>query len=277
MWEYTDKVRKYFLDPKNAGEIKDADAIGEVGNISCGDALKLFIKVDKKSNIITDAKFKTFGCASAIASSSVLTELIIGKTIDEASKITNDDIADFLGGLPPEKMHCSVMGMEALQEAINNFKGIETVKEDVDGNVVCKCFGITDKKIFRVIKENNLKTVSEVTHFTKAGGACGLCKDDIKKIIDDYYSDFDEKPPKKKLTTVQKINLIQQTIENEIKPFLRVDGGDMELVDVVDNNVIIKLRGTCSNCVSANYTLKGLIEKKLKEIVDESLVVEEIK
>lgn len=277
MWEYTDKVRDYFLNPKNAGEIKDADAIGETGNISCGDALKLFIKVDKDTQIITDAKFKTFGCASAIASSSVLTELIIGKTIDEASKITNDDIAEFLGGLPPEKMHCSVMGMEALHEAIDNYKGIKTEKEEIEGKIICKCFGITDKKIERVIKENNLKTVDEVTHYTKAGGACGLCKDDIQKIIDDYYAKFEFTPPKKKLTNVQKINLIQATIENEIKPLLRVDGGDMELIDVVDNKVKIKLRGTCSNCISANYTLKGLIEKKLKELVDESIIVEEIK
>ena len=148
MWEYTKKVMEHFKDPHNVGEIENPDAVGEVGNIVCGDALKLTLRIDKDTQIITDAKFKTFGCASAIASSSVLTEIVKGKTVEEASKITNKDIADYLGGLPEEKMHCSVMGMEALERAIANYRG-EPVRKQMVGEekIICKCFSVTDKKI----------------------------------------------------------------------------------------------------------------------------------
>jgi NifU-like protein len=158
MWEYTEKVRDLFLHPKNVGEIERPDAVGEVGSIVCGDALKLYLKVDKESNKIIDARFQTFGCASAIASSTALTELIKGKTLDEALKVSNRDIAEYLGGLPREKMHCSVMGREALEDAIANYRG-EKPPEVEEGEIVCQCYGITDNKIRREIRESNLHTV----------------------------------------------------------------------------------------------------------------------
>ncbi|MBI5194822.1 MAG: Fe-S cluster assembly protein NifU, partial [Nitrospirae bacterium] len=182
MWEYTDKVRELFLHPKNIGEIKDADAVGEVGSIVCGDALKLFLKIDKDTGRITDAKFQTFGCASAIASSTALTELIKGKTVDEALKVTNQDIAEYLGGLPREKMHCSVMGREALEAAAADYKGAKLPKAE-EGELVCECFGVTDEKIRRAIIENNLKTAEDVTNFTKEGGGCGKCVPKIEEIL----------------------------------------------------------------------------------------------
>ena len=120
MWEYTDKVKEYYTNPKNVGELENPDAVGEAGSLVCGDMLKIFLQIDN-NGIITDAKFQTFGCGSAVASSSILTEMVIGKHIDEARKITNKQIVDALGGLPPEKMHCSVMGYEALEDALKSY------------------------------------------------------------------------------------------------------------------------------------------------------------
>ncbi len=274
MWDYTDKVREMFLNPKNIGEVENPDAVGDVGSIVCGDALRLTLKIDKESGRITDAKFQTFGCASAIASSSALTELIKGKTIEEAQKITNQDIADFLGGLPKEKMHCSVMGREALDAAIANFRGIPVVVEE-EGRVVCKCFNVTEEKIRKVAMENHLTTVDEITDFTKAGGGCGECQADIEEILRDIWSlKVPEKPAvPKKLTNLQKIALIQEIIEKEIRPALQGDGGDIDLIDIDGNKVLIALRGMCTGCVMSGVTLEG-IQAKLRELVSESIVVE---
>ena len=169
MWEYTDKLKEHFFNPRNVGEIEAPDGVGEVGSLACGDALKLTFKLDENGRI-KDAKFKTFGCASAIATSSVLTEMIKGLSVDEAAQITNRDIADYLGGLPEQKMHCSVMGREALEAAIENYRTGGRKKHELEGNVVCTCFGVTDREIDRVIRENNLTSVEEVTNYCKAGG-----------------------------------------------------------------------------------------------------------
>jgi NifU-like protein len=274
MWEYTEKVKDFFLKPKNVGEIKDADAVGEVGSIVCGDALKLYLKVDKETGKIIDAKFQTFGCASAIASSSALTELIKGKTVDEALEVSNQDIADFLGGLPEQKMHCSVMGREALEAAVANLRG-EAPPEHEEGNLVCKCFNVTEEKIRKVAMENHLTTVDEVTNFTKAGGGCGECVPNIEAILTDLWSlKPSAKPEKpKKLTNLHKIALIQEIIENEIRPGLQADNGDAELIDIEGSKVTIALRGMCTGCMMADVTIKG-IQEKLRELVSDDIVVE---
>ncbi len=282
MWDYTDKVRDHFFNPHNVGEIENPDGVGEVGSLACGDALKLTFKLDKEGRI-ADAKFKTFGCASAIASSSVLTELIKGKTLDEAMKVTNKDIADYLGGLPEQKMHCSVMGREALEAAIESYHGGTAVKHELEGHIVCTCFGVTDKEIERVIAENDLTTVEQVTNYCKAGGGCGGCRGEIEKIVERVQGQKvkEHKVPAsqkgKKLTNIQKIQLVQQTINEQVRPALRAHGGNIELVDVVGNKVIVAFRGMCAQCHLAEFTMQDVVEAKLREFVADDLYVEEDK
>ncbi len=274
MWEYTNKVKDHFLNPRNVGVIEDADGIGEVGSLACGDALTLYLKLDDNERI-KDAKFQTFGCASAIASSSALTEMIKGLSLAEAEKITNENIADFLGGLPKEKMHCSVMGRDALEKAVANYRG--EAEKKVEGEIVCECFGVTDLEIERAVRENSLKTIEDVTHYVKAGGGCESCHEKIQEIIDTSLGK--ERPAKKKvirLTNIQKIKLIEETLEREIKPALKKDGGDIELVDVDGNNVLVKLQGTCATCSASQITLKHYVESKLRELVTPELLVEEV-
>ena len=280
MWEYTDKVRDHFFNPRNVGEIENADGVGEVGSMACGDALKLTFKLDKKGRI-EDAKFKTFGCASAIASSSVLTELIKGKTLDEAMKVTNKDIADYLGGLPEQKMHCSVMGREALEAAVENYRTGGTKKHELEGRIVCTCFGVTDKEIERVIHENDLTTVEQVTNYCKAGGGCGGCRGEIEKIVQRVQGEkvkaMAAAAPQKghKLTNIQKIQLIQQTINEQVRPALRAHGGNIELIDVDGNKVVVAFRGMCAQCHLTEFTMKDVVETKLREFVSDDLFVEE--
>ncbi|HUV78836.1 MAG TPA: Fe-S cluster assembly protein NifU [Desulfobacterales bacterium] len=274
MWEYTNTVKDHFLNPRNVGVIEDADGIGEVGSLACGDALTLYLKLDENERI-KDAKFQTFGCASAIASSSALTEMIKGLSLAEAEKITNENIADFLGGLPKEKMHCSVMGRDALEKAVANYRG--EAEKKVEGEIVCECFGITDLEIERAVRENSLKTIEDVTHYVKAGGGCESCHEKIQEIIDTSLGK--ERPAKKKvirLTNIQKIKLIEETLAREIKPALKKDGGDIELVDVDGNNVLVKLQGTCATCSASQITLKHYVESKLREFVTPELLVEEV-
>ncbi|MCW5206919.1 Fe-S cluster assembly protein NifU [Desulfobulbus sp. F5] len=276
MWDYTDKVQEHFISPKNVGELEKPSGTGEVGSLACGDALKLTIQVDE-FGIITDAKFKTFGCASAIASSSVLTEIIKGMHVDEAAKLTNQQIADALGGLPKEKMHCSVMGREALEAAIADYRGV--MLPMAQGNVVCECFGVTDLEIIRAVRESNLRSVEDITNFTKAGGGCGKCEDKLRELLQQTVQAMSAekaaKPAAPRLTTLQKIKKIEDVIEREILPTLKKDGGGIELIDVDGDIVTVSLRGACSRCQSSQATLKEYVEKKLREQVAETLIVEE--
>ncbi|HAC63250.1 MAG TPA: Fe-S cluster assembly protein NifU [Cyanothece sp. UBA12306] len=291
MWEYTDKVMEFFYNPRNQGTITEkqegqAITTGEVGSIACGDALRLHLKIDEATQIILDARFQTFGCASAIASSSALTELLVGKTLDEALSLTNKEIAEFLGGLPEEKMHCSVMGQEALEAAIFNYRGIPLDNhEDDEGALVCRCFGVTDTRIRRIILENDLTTAEQVTNYVKAGGGCSSCLPDIDDILADIIQEKAtavvaatevaeaKLTPNKPLTNLQKITLIQQILEEEVKPALAQDGGDVELFDVEGNLVKVILQGACGSCASSTQTLKMGIEARLRDRISPELTV----
>ena len=277
MWEYTAKVKDHFLNPRNVGEIPKPDLDATVGNITCGDALRLMARLDKDKRIV-DAKFQTFGCASAIASSDALIELIKGKTLDEAAQVTNDDIAAYLGGLPEAKMHCSVMGMEALQKAIAQYRKQPFDLEE-EGKIVCKCFGVTDRLIEKVVREHNLHTVEEVTHFTKAGGGCRGCHREIEAIIAKVHGQPSPAPQAKApapMTNLQRINRIQEVLAAEVRPLLQADGGDVELVDVDSRRVQVAFRGHCAWCPVSDVTLKGHVQAKLRELVDPEIVVEDV-
>lgn len=272
MWDYTDKVIDHYKNPRNVGSIEDADAIGEAGSLSCGDMLKLYLKVNDKG-IITDAKFQTFGCGSAVASSSILTEMVIGKHIDEARKITNKEIVDALGGLPPEKMHCSVMGHEALEAAIANYYNEEiTIKDDED--IVCNCFHISKNFLINEIKNNELKTLDDVINYTKAGGACGRCQGKIKEILNSVNNTAEKKA--ETLTKTQKIIKINNIIEKYLSPELRKDGGDIELIDVEDNKIKVKLSGRCQMCNRSQITLTHFVEATLKEHISKDIEIVQV-
>ena len=282
MWNYSEKVVDHFLHPRNIGEIENPDGTGEVGSLACGDMLKFTFKLDDTGHIV-DAQFKTFGCASAIASSSALTEMVKGKTIDEAMEITNKDIAEFLGGLPEEKMHCSVMGREALEAAVADYRGEKNNVRELDGEITCKCFGVTEKEIRNVIKENNLKTLEEVTNYTKAGGSCGECHDNIRKILRgvnselDYKNDVVAQEPADGYTNLKRMHMVENVISERIRPALKQDGGDIELVDIDRNLVRVKLKGACATCPSSGLTMRRFIEKEIQKTVSGAMRVEEVK
>lgn len=275
MWEYTEKVSDHFRNPRNVGAVENPDGDGLAGSLACGDALRLTFKLDA-DKIIREAKFQTFGCASAIASSSALTEILIGKTVEEAEQITNKDIIDYLGDLPKQKVHCSVMGREALEAAIYNYRTGKTLDRKLDGEVVCHCFGATDKEIEKLAREQKLTTAEDVTNACKAGGGCGQCIPEIEKIIARVMGEEESKEGKPKLTQLQKIKLIEETIDRQVRPILRRDGGDLELHDVDGNCVYVKFLGACISCPVSSVTLKDVVESQLREAVSDDIVVEAV-
>lgn len=319
MWDYSEKVKEHFYNPKNAGAVVEANAIGDVGSMSCGDALRLSLRIDPATDVIEDAGFQTFGCGSAIASSSALTEIVKGMTVEQALKVSNQDIADYLDGLPPEKMHCSVMGREALRAAVANYRGEELDDDHEEGALICKCFAIDEVMVRDTIKANGLSSVEQVTNYTKAGGGCSSCHEGIERLLTEMMAErgevFIPAPTKAKkkngviikpaidmqreldktavaaqqaaavettvaakpaakpaaLTSVQRIRKIEEVLE-AIRPNLKRDHGDVELVEVDGKTVYVNMIGACSNCQMATSTIGG-IQQKLMEALGEFIKV----
>ena len=279
MWEYSEKVKDHFFQPRNAGPLPDANAVGEIGAIACGDALRLMLKVDTQTETILDARFQTFGCGSAIASSSALTEIIKGMTLDAALKVSNQDIADYLDGLPPEKMHCSVMGREALLAAVADYRGEALSEDHEEGELVCRCFGVHAALIEEVVTSNRLSTLDDVINYTKAGGGCTSCHEKIEEILDQIKKRRGQKlevipaeapapaaraPRFTEMTLAQRVMRVEAMIE-KVRPQLRADHGDVELIEIDGKTIYVKMMGACQGCSMEQATLGGIQQKLIEE------------
>lgn len=310
-WDYSEKTKQLFLDAvqgkpgTHLGEIENPDGVGEHGSIVCGDAIRFTFRVerhptDPRKDVIVEAKYLTFGCTSAIASSEALCAILEeGRyTPIEALKIDNAAIVRYLGGLPSQKIHCSVMGAEALQAAVFDWarrRGVDLRELGVDilpheqqeGRIVCKCFSLTEPYLKRKIRELNLRTIQDIINATKAGGACGSCHHGpggLQDLLDEVWgrSERTVPPPppppgaagdRTTLSPYQYAKRIEALIEEYIRPGLRKDGGDIEIVDIKDNLVYVHLKGACAGCVGAGMTLKMMIEQTLKDKLDERIRV----
>ena len=316
-WQYSEKTKKLFMDAVHGrpgthlGEIEDPDGFGEHGSIACGDALRFTFRVkrhptDPTRDAITEARYLTFGCTSAIAASEALCTLIEqgGYTPIEALKVRNQDIVDFLDGLPEQKIHCSVMGAEALEAAVFNWaqkRGVDFQKLGIDvhadeqeeGRIVCKCFSMSEPYLRRKIKELNLRTIPEITNAVKAGGACMSCHHvpgGLQDLLTEIWGESEspasmpilsgvETHPEAagegqtSLSPYQFAKGIERALDEYVRPMLAKDGGDVEIIDVKDQLVYCRLAGSCAGCASADQTLKMMIEKNLKDMVDERIRV----
>ncbi len=306
-WNYSEKTKQLFMDAvqgkpgSHLGEVDDPDGLGEHGSIACGDALRFTFKVqqhhcDPLQDVITEARYLTFGCTSAIAASEALCTIIEQGdfTPIKALEISNDDIVQFLEGLPDQKIHCSVMGAEALAAAVFNWAqkrgvdlealGVDILPEETEeGRLVCKCFGLTEPYLLRKIKELGLKSIAELTAATKAGGACMTCHHQpggLQDLLDQVWGSGAgaesavahapaEPAAPAVLSSFQFMKRVEQVLDGYVRPMLKQDGGDLELIDIKDRTVYVRLAGACSSCVGAGQTLKLLVERSIKEQVDE--------
>lgn len=305
--EYSNKVAERMNNPKNSGEITEEMAkelgakliIADFGAESCGDAVRLYWAVDESNDKIIMSKFMSFGCGTAVASSDVMAELCIGKTVDEAVKITNIDVEFAMRdnpetpAVPPQKMHCSVMAYDVIKKAAAQYKGVdaESFEEEV---IVCECARVTLSTLQETIKLNNLTTIEEIIDYTKAGGFCKSCiRPGGHEEKDIYLVDLLEDAEKEKAVesgedylkgeafdtagTVAKLRSIEAVIDKFVRAALHYDGGDMEILDIKDNqsggtDVYIRYMGACSGCASSGsstlYAILSVLQDKISENIN---------
>lgn len=193
-WAYSEKVKAHFMNPKNVLQEEEdfqADGTGMTGNVQCGDQMMMMIKVDREKNVIADCRWQTYGCASAIASTSVLSEMIKGMTLEQAFNVSPKAIAEELGQLPEHKVHCSVLGDKALRAAINDYyerNGLtdKIVKEQA--RIICQCMNVTDHEIEDAVLEG-ARTFYELQERTKLGTVCGQCRDAATELMNQYIAE----------------------------------------------------------------------------------------
>jgi NifU-like protein len=311
LWDaYSNKVTTLMNNPQHQGEIFQEDVdkrgnkliVADFGAESCGDAVRLYWEVDPATDKIIDSKFKSFGCGTAIASSDVMTELCIGKTVQEAVKITNIDVEMALRdtpdvpAVPPQKMHCSVMAYDVIKKAAGMYLGVdsESFEEEV---IICECARVSLKTVQEVIKLNDLKTVEQITDYTKAGGFCKSCIKPGGHEAKDYYlvdiladvrREMDEEKMRaaadagasgdfETMTLVQQIKAIDAVIDENVRQFLVMDGGNMEVIDIKTNDehidVYIRYLGACNGCASSTTGTLYAIESTLKEKLSKKIRV----
>ncbi|EAJ0825646.1 iron-sulfur cluster assembly scaffold protein NifU [Campylobacter jejuni] len=299
--EYSQKVQDRMNNPQHMGEFSEEDAkarnakliVADFGAESCGDAVRLFWLVDEKTDKIIDAKFKSFGCGTAIASSDTMVDLCIGKTVDEAVKITNLDV-EFamrdnpeIPAVPPQKMHCSVMAYDVIKQAAAHYKGISP-EDFEDQIIVCECARVSLGTIKEVIKLNDLHSVEEITQYTKAGAFCKSCIKPGGHEKRDYYlvdilaetrAEMDREKLKNtmksdvafdEMTVVGQLKAVESILDAEIRPMLHNDGGDLEVIDIQKAegaaiDVYIRYLGACSGCSSGSGATLYAIETILQE------------
>ena len=303
LWDaYSDKVTTLMNNPQHQGEIFEAEAqkrgnkliVADFGAESCGDAVRLYWEIDPKTDIIVNSKFKSFGCGTAIASSDVMTELCIGKTVAEAVKITNIDVELALRddpetpAVPPQKMHCSVMAYDVIKKAAGLYMGVdsESFEEEI---IVCECARVSLGTLQEVIKLNDLKTIEEITDYTKAGGFCKSCIKPggheareyyLVDILRDTRKEMDEEKMKAaadagadgdfaSMTLVQQIKAVDAIVDENVRQFLIMDGGNMEVIDIKNSDeyidVYIRYLGACNGCASSSTGTLYAIEATLKD------------
>ncbi|BDL72467.1 iron-sulfur cluster assembly scaffold protein NifU [Campylobacter jejuni] len=299
--EYSQKVQDRMNNPQHMGEFSEEDAkarnakliVADFGAESCGDAVRLFWLVDEKTDKIIDAKFKSFGCGTAIASSDTMVDLCIGKTVDEAVKITNLDVEFAMRdnpetpAVPPQKMHCSVMAYDVIKQAAAHYKGISP-EDFEDQIIVCECARVSLGTIKEVIKLNDLHSIEEITQYTKAGAFCKSCIKPGGHEKRDYYlvdilaetrAEIDREKLKNtmksdvafdEMTVVGQLKAVESVLDAEIRPMLHNDGGDLEVIDIQKAegaaiDVYIRYLGACSGCSSGSGATLYAIETILQE------------